>query len=231
MSKQDELQYEQQEKRIQAQSDAFITLLTKRGILGDSQIDDAQKRAARQEKTKNCYHNTLMLLQHYRTLVWMLECFPETVAAELDRPFEGVDGNQQSCGCKKREHESELGTYLTHIDGTSIEALKSSKIPSNNTTGVRGVYCVKGRYKAKIVFQKKQFSLGTYDTLAEAATARKKAEKMLKSEVIAFYERWTAKAAANPAWAKENPIHFQVTKNGAEELELQLAPKLDPETH
>lgn len=52
MSKQDELQYEQQEKRIQAQSDAFITLLTKRGILGDSQIDDAQKRAARQEKTK-----------------------------------------------------------------------------------------------------------------------------------------------------------------------------------
>ena len=33
MSKQDELQYEQQEKRIQAQSDAFITLLTKRGIL------------------------------------------------------------------------------------------------------------------------------------------------------------------------------------------------------
>lgn len=93
------------------------------------------------------------------------------------------------------------------------------------------MYCVKGRYKAKIVFQKKQFSLGTYDTLAEAATARKKAEKMLKSEVIAFYERWTAKAAANPAWAKENPIHFQVTKNGAEELELQLAPKLDPETH
>ena len=49
MGKQDELQYEQQEKRIQAQSDAFITLLTKRGILGDSQIDDAQKRAARQE--------------------------------------------------------------------------------------------------------------------------------------------------------------------------------------
>lgn len=151
---------------------------------------------------------------------------------EIDVSYKAlVYGNQQSCGCKKREHESELGTYLTHIDGTSIEALKSSKIPSNNTTGVRGVYCVKGRYKAKIVFQKKQFSLGTYDTLAEAATARKKAEKMLKSDVIAFYEQWTAKAAANPAWAKENPIHFQVTKNEAGELELQLAPKLDPETH
>ena len=40
MSKQDNSLYEQQEKRIQAQSDAFITLLTKRGILADQQIND-----------------------------------------------------------------------------------------------------------------------------------------------------------------------------------------------
>lgn len=91
MSKQDDLLYEQQEKRIQAQSDAFITLLTKRGILADQQIDDEKKRVAKQEKLKNSYHNTLLLLQHYRTLVWMLECFPQTVAAELDKPFEGID--------------------------------------------------------------------------------------------------------------------------------------------
>ena len=91
MSKQDELQYEQQEKRIQAQSDAFITLLTKRGILGDRQIGDEQKRMARYVMNNNWYHNRLLLLQHYRRLVWMLECFPETVAAELDRPFEGID--------------------------------------------------------------------------------------------------------------------------------------------
>ena len=32
-----------------------------------------------------------MLLQHYRTIMWMLECFPETVAAELDEPFEDID--------------------------------------------------------------------------------------------------------------------------------------------
>lgn len=91
MSKQDNLLYEQQERRIQAQSDAFITLLTKRGILADQQIDDEKKRIAKQEKAKNSYHNTLMLLQHYRTIMWMLECFPETVAAELDKPFESID--------------------------------------------------------------------------------------------------------------------------------------------
>lgn len=32
--------YEQQEERILAQSDAFISLLTKRGILGDHKIDN-----------------------------------------------------------------------------------------------------------------------------------------------------------------------------------------------
>ena len=93
MGKQDELQYEQQEKRIQAQSDAFITLLTKRGILGDSRIDDAQKRAARQEKTKNCYHNTLMLLQHYRTLVWILGRHPDAPRIQRQQYHRNTQGN------------------------------------------------------------------------------------------------------------------------------------------
>lgn len=92
MSKQDKKElYEQQEEKILAQSDAFISLLTKRGILADSKIEDAKIRSAKQEKTKNSYHNTLMLLQHYRTIVWMLECFPETVIEELDKPLENLD--------------------------------------------------------------------------------------------------------------------------------------------
>ena len=36
--------YEQQEERIRVQSDAFITLLTERGILGDHRIDDERIR-------------------------------------------------------------------------------------------------------------------------------------------------------------------------------------------
>ncbi len=83
--------YEQQEERIRVQSDAFITLLTERGILGDHRIDDERIRNAQQAKQKNTYHNTLMLLKNYRTIAWMLECFPDNVAEELDRPFENLD--------------------------------------------------------------------------------------------------------------------------------------------
>ena len=52
---------------------------------------DEKIRAARQKKDRDSYHNTLLLLQNYRTLVWVMECFPETVAEELDRPFSDVD--------------------------------------------------------------------------------------------------------------------------------------------
>ena len=50
MSKQDEKKlYEQQEEKILAQSDAFISLLTKRGILADQKIDSEKVRSAKQE--------------------------------------------------------------------------------------------------------------------------------------------------------------------------------------
>lgn len=83
--------YEQQESHISAQSTAFINLLTKRGILEDRQINDDRIRQAQKEKKRNMYHNTLLLLQHYRNIVWALECFPATVAEELDHPLGDLD--------------------------------------------------------------------------------------------------------------------------------------------
>ena len=83
--------YKQEEDRIVAHSEAFIELLVRRGILGDQKIDNEKIRIAQQEKKKNTYHNTLMLLKHYRTIAWMLECFPDSIAEELDQPFGGLD--------------------------------------------------------------------------------------------------------------------------------------------
>ncbi|MBQ6894738.1 MAG: hypothetical protein IJN40_04530, partial [Clostridia bacterium] len=83
--------YEQQEELIRNQSTAFITLLTERGFLGDQKIKDERIRNARREKQKNSYHNTLMLLKNYRTITWLLECFPDDVAEELDCPLGSLD--------------------------------------------------------------------------------------------------------------------------------------------
>lgn len=83
--------YEQHEAQIRLKSDAFIDYLVKRGLVGEKNIDDEKIRLAQQEKKKNAYHNTLLLLKNYRTIAWMMECFPENVAEELDKPFEGID--------------------------------------------------------------------------------------------------------------------------------------------
>ena len=68
-------------------ADAVIQFLTHRGILGDTRIDDERARAIKQQKTKNAYHNTLLLLKHYRTIAWL----PDTIAQELDQPFDRLD--------------------------------------------------------------------------------------------------------------------------------------------
>lgn len=86
--------YEQQEEQILAQSDAFISLLTKRGILGDHKIDNDKIRKAQQEKNRKSYHNTQLLLQHYRNIAWLLECLPMDIAKELEEPYKGC------CGCE-----------------------------------------------------------------------------------------------------------------------------------
>jgi hypothetical protein len=83
--------YERQESKISAQSNAFITLLTKRGILADQSIDDPKIRKAQKLKKRNSYHNTLMLLQHYRTIAWVMECFPSAIAEELGEPLTNLD--------------------------------------------------------------------------------------------------------------------------------------------
>ena len=133
---------------------------------------------------------------------------------------------QTSCGCKKKEHDKALAGYLTHVDGTSIDALKSRKIPKNNATGVKGVYYIKGRYLAKIVFQHKQYFLGTYESLEDAAQARKKAEDLLNDKVVGFYEKWSEKAAADPVWAKGNPVKILVNRLDDGELDVVLQPTI-----
>ena len=121
--------------------------------------------------------------------------------------------DQKSCGCQKKEHDAILQTFLTRAAGTSIDMLKSKKIRTDNTTGYKGVYFIRGKYVAKIVFQKQQYFLGTYDSIIDAAEARKEAEEILFDGVAAHYARWKALADIDPAWGEENPVQVFVSQD------------------
>ena len=132
---------------------------------------------------------------------------------------------RKSCGCRKKEHENNLEQYLGHTCGTSLSSLKSTKVPSNNSTGCKGVYRVNGKYMAKIVFQKKQYNLGLFDTLDEAAEVRKEAENVLFKGFSEYYAKWNAIAEKDPEWAKNNPISIEVVKDGPE-MSIRMTPVL-----
>lgn len=157
------------------------------------------------------------------SVIWHCHC---DCGNEIDLSYNLlVYCNTQSCGCKKKEHDKMMQSFLTHVDGTSLDMIKSKKVPTDNTTGYKGVYRVRNKYIAKIVFQKKQYQLGTYASIEEAAEVRRKAEMALYDEVVDYYTLYRDKANADPGWEKENPIRINVKKN-ENELRVYIEPSL-----
>lgn len=159
---------------------------------------------------------------HKGGVIWHCVC---DCGNEVDISYnELVYSNRRSCGCKKEEHEQNLGRLLTRVDGTSLDMIRSQKLPSDNTSGVKGVGFYRGKWYAKIVFQQKQYHLGTYDNIEDAAKARQEAEELLFDGAAAHYERWKAKADKDPEWAEKNPIQILVSKKNTSELEVTFLP-------
>lgn len=159
-------------------------------------------------------------------VIWHCKC---DCGNELDLTYkELVYSNRKSCGCRKTEHNKRLNQTLTHFSGTSLDMIKSKTVPSDSTTGIRGVYYIKGKYHAKIVFRKKAYYLGVYDNLEDASKARTEAEADLFDRVVEHYEKWNALAKADPEWAKSNPIEISVEKSEANRLLVRCFPQIDP---
>lgn len=97
-------------KEFSPQTEQLISLLERRGIVEDPSIVNERARQAEQALRRNMYHNTQMMLKHYRDIVWALECFPEQVAEELDRPLKDLDAllsmvdTQLAMGNARLEH-------------------------------------------------------------------------------------------------------------------------------
>lgn len=86
-------------------------------------------------------------------------------------------------------------------------------------------YRIRGKYVAKIVFQKKQYFLGTYENIADAAKARKEAEEILFDGVAGHYQRWKEYADADPDWAVRNSVQIIVNQSG-KKLNVTMLPDL-----
>lgn len=80
------------------------------------------------------------------------------------------------------------------VDGSKLSSIKNrteGKVNKNSTTGINGVNKLpNGRYRALINFRRKQYYIGTFDTIEEAAIARKEAERLLYEPFLAENAGW-----------------------------------------
>ena len=115
---------------------------------------------------------------------WLWQC--SCGQRKIIRPSLVQAGDIQSCGHVLRQTGRRKildDNVMGFVDGTSLAAIRgivNGTMRSTNTSGVTGVQVVRRgdrvRYKARIVYQRKEHSLGTFDTLEEAAKARREAE-------------------------------------------------------
>ena len=95
---------------ISPKAGEILSLLERRGIVEDQSIVSEKARAADQKMRRKMYHNTQLMLKHYRDIVWALECFPEQVAEELNQPLGDLDAllgavdTQLAMGNMRLEH-------------------------------------------------------------------------------------------------------------------------------
>lgn len=93
-------------------------------------------------------------------------------------------GHTTSCGCR-----CGVGNMPAEY-GTKVCQIRKMTIPSNNRSGVRGVYWDKRTKKwlAQITFQGKKMHIGSYYTIEEAAAARKDAEEKNFGKFLEWYD-------------------------------------------
>lgn len=159
------------------------------------------------------------------SVIWHCRC---DCGNEVDLSYNSLNYSDiVSCGCHKRAVVETLRTRLTHVAGTSVDILKSKKNRKPNSSGVKGVYLIRGKYRAEICFQQKIYYLGTYSNLETAAQVRSEAEQLLHKNFIQFYDRWKQKADADPVWGEENPISVSVKKQKYGEFQILMQPNLE----
>lgn len=116
-----------------------------------------------------------------RKVIWKCLCDCGNITTTISDRL--LNGTTRSCGCLRIENGKSVQNYnkeKLNKDGVFTPLLKS-KLRVDNRTGIKGVYPIERKkstkYLAKIGLKNKEIYLGIYDTIEEAAKARKLGEQ------------------------------------------------------
>lgn len=108
------------------------------------------------------------------------------------------NGVKQCKNCSRKNLKK--GQEIIHDasqEGTNVLSIYNRATNKNSKTGVKGVcwHSQTNKYRAYIYFKRKQYNLGLFATVEEAAKARKEAEEKIFGEFLEWYaekypEQW-----------------------------------------
>lgn len=102
------------------QHEVVLDMLAKRGLFAENSVDPESIKKAKQEQKRQAYHNTEMLLKHYRTIAWLVECLPNSIAEELDEKFETVDRLIDRIDVEMAYDNKKLESRLKNVQKTRL---------------------------------------------------------------------------------------------------------------
>lgn len=131
----------------------------------------------------------------------VMRCICKKCGNETEIPLARLKAGQatQCAGCGRQNLAAGRKIIKNAcVDNTNvIDILPGRKINKNSVTGINGVsFCQgTGKYRAYIVFRRRQYHLGVYDKIEDAAAARDAGEEHLYGDFIKWYaetypEKW-----------------------------------------
>lgn len=102
-----------------------------------------------------------------------------------------------NCSKKNLDKYRDKNTEIYCVKGTNVSALRERATNKNNTSGYTGVSYMEaiGKYRAYIMFQRKQYNLGYFEKPEEAHEAYQKAKEKIHGKFLQWYaetypEQW-----------------------------------------
>ena len=85
------MNHAEEELKLSSKERRFLDFLKKGGYLSDPEVENPEVRAKKRADNRRIYHNTQLMLEHYRDLVWVMETIPNELKSELDIPLADLD--------------------------------------------------------------------------------------------------------------------------------------------
>lgn len=155
--------------------------------------EERDKKIAERVIGKEVNGIKILRLSERKKSVLYVDAICPVCGKEFTTKLSGIEQGIKSCKNCTMGNLQEGHTIIDEasVEGTNILSIKPDRaVNKNSTTGYKGVNQYKsGKYRAYIVFKRKQYHLGTFDTLQQAVEARRNAEKKIFGNFIEWYSK------------------------------------------